>query len=342
MENTDRAIVVGIQCYPGIGMLDGPDNDAHDFCDWLTAENGGGLKPKNVKLIVTPTKKMAVKKAEKAVPVYQQVQDEVNRLIAEANKNPRKGDDSHKYIGRRLYLYFAGHGFAFREEGTALIMANATDMLLGAGYHWLGLRSANWFYQAGYFDEVVLLMDCCRSYLPVPVPSWSLKDEFAPDYQTRVKIFFAYAAPYGKETVGVPDSNGKVHGKFTTALLKGLRTFGNVPGSDIVTTDTLAAYIRTQLPELQQSDFTLGSFNLAKISEPAAQCQVTVHIPPQAIGKAIQVIDSSFNVVCRDVTAGPQWQVLLSKGFYLVQVLELGLQAKVPVDSSEVLDVQLS
>jgi hypothetical protein len=343
MGKTDRAIVVGIQSYPEMPALEGPENDAQDFYNWLIDERGGDVKPKHARLITTPQEKLPFKNTEDAVPTFQEIEDEGYRLIKLAAKKPLK--DGHRYLGRRLYLYFAGHGFAPREEQTALIMANATKMRIGAGFHWLGQWTAEWFYRAGYFDEVILLMDCCRNILPVPALSMPWPDETAPDFQERVKRFYAFATGWSLEARGEADNNGKVRGIFTQALLDGLRKYGHVPHSDAVTTDSLAAYIRSRIPTLQPSDFRADSFELGRISEPVGQFQVKIKIPPQAAGKAIEVdtmVNGATSVICSSVAAPPEWIIHLYKGFYRVQVPELGLKQTFDVMSSEVPDVELS
>jgi hypothetical protein len=245
-------------------------------------------------------------------------------------------------------LYYAGHGFAPREEQTALIMANATKMRIGAGYHWLGQRTADWFWQSGYFDEIVLLMDCCRNYMAVPELSWPWPPQGAPDFQARVKRFYAFATGWTLEARGERDGNGQVHGIFTQALLAGLRKYGNAPSTDVVTTDSLSAYIRSRIPLLQPSDFRTDSFDLVKIAEPAdaGGTPVKIIVPPQAVGKAIEVItylNGAPSVVYSDPAAQPVWVVNLQKGYYQAQVPELGLTTQpFAVTNSEVPDVRFS
>ncbi len=343
MVKTDWAIVVGIQSYPEMPVLEGPDNDALDFYNWLVDEKGGAVPPKQAKLIVTPKDKIPFKNPEKAVPTYVQIEKAAYQLVNLAGKKPLK--DGHKYIGRRLYMYYAGHGFAPREEQTALIMANATKMRIGAGYHWLGQRTAEWFFRAGYFDEIVLLMDCCRSILPVPELSWPWSDDTAHDFQERVKRFYAFATGWSLEARGERDKDGKVHGIFTMALLDGLRKYGNISNSDVVTTDSLSAYIRSRIAGLQPSDFRVDSFEIGKVSEFVGGLLVTIKIPPQAAGKNIEVItyvNGAPCLVCSAVAVPPTWSIHLQKGFYQVQVPELGLQKLFPVTDSEVPDVELS
>jgi len=342
MGNTDWAIVVGIQSYPEMPPLEGPENDAQDFYDWLIDEKGGAVPPKQVKLIITPEDKVPFKDSENAVPNFDQIEKAAYQLVTLAGKKPLK--DGHKYIGRRLYLYFAGHGFAPREEQTALIMANATKIRIGAGYHWLGQRNAEWFYQAGYFDEVVLLMDCCRNY-GGPEVSWPWAADTAPDFQQRVKRFYAFATGWTLDARGQRDNAGKVHGIFTQALLDGLRKNGNAPNSDVVTTDSLSVYIQSRLPDLQPSDFRVDSFEVGKVSGQVGGFPVTIIVPPQAVGKNIEVItyiNGTPSVVRKAVAPSPGWLINLQKGFYQAQVPELHLEKLFSVVSGEVPNVEFN
>jgi hypothetical protein len=340
MGETDWAIVVGIQSYPEMPDLEGPDNDAQAFYDWLVNERGGAVPRDQAKLIITPKDKIPFRNPEKATPAYKQIESEAYKLIKLAKEKPLK--DGHKYIGRRLYMYYAGHGFSPREEQTALIMANANSVRIGAGFHWLGQWTAEWFFQAGYFDEIVLLMDCCRNYLSV-VPSWPWSIETAPDFQQRVKRFYAFATRWGLEARGERDKNGKVHGIFTQVLLDGLCSYGNTPNTDVVTTDSLSVYIRSKIPVLQPSDFKLDSFELAKVSQRVYGFPVSVIVPPQAVGKDIEVITYTNgvpNTVCSDVAPAERWLIRLEKGFYLAKVPELHLEKLFSVVSSEVPNVE--
>ena len=41
MAADDWAVVVGVRSYPDLGHLDGPENDAQAFYQWVTAPGGG-------------------------------------------------------------------------------------------------------------------------------------------------------------------------------------------------------------------------------------------------------------------------------------------------------------
>lgn|SRR5215218_4934523 len=46
MPLADRALVVGINRYPGISTLQGAEADAQDFYTWVTSPTGGKVDPK--------------------------------------------------------------------------------------------------------------------------------------------------------------------------------------------------------------------------------------------------------------------------------------------------------
>ena len=45
------AILVAITRYPGLSNLNGPENDAEDFREWLLDEAGGNLDEKHIEVI---------------------------------------------------------------------------------------------------------------------------------------------------------------------------------------------------------------------------------------------------------------------------------------------------
>ena len=160
MARHDYAVIAGIWAYPELDSLDAPENDAKAFYDWVVSPAGGAVPKAHVRLIVSSQFDPPFPSATAARPKMDQVLEAMEALqdIAEANRKKGKGYST----GRRLYLYFAGHGFAPTKDQTALLMANATRIRAGAPYHILGPYCADWFFSAGFFDEVVLFMDCCR------------------------------------------------------------------------------------------------------------------------------------------------------------------------------------
>lgn len=127
MNERDYGIVVGIDQYPGLGSLEGAQRDAESFAGWLVDPDGGGLPEGNVRMVLTrqfhpppPTC------TDQANPNTQRFYSEVRGLLMDAAGNLRPFP-----IGRRLYLYFSGHGFlgSSNWEEAALYAANASRAL---------------------------------------------------------------------------------------------------------------------------------------------------------------------------------------------------------------------
>jgi hypothetical protein len=166
MNSEDWAIIVGVQCYPELEDLGGPENDARAFKNWARSPRGGNVPSQNVELIVTSQFRPPFSSVDLARPTAERVHQAFEKLQNIANANAARGLS--RRVGRRLYIYMAGHGFAPRDDQTALLMANATRVRIGPGYHILGQYNADWFFKAGYFDEIALFMDCCRELYTAP------------------------------------------------------------------------------------------------------------------------------------------------------------------------------
>src|SRR5438105_3126370 len=126
--DSDHAIVVGIAKYPYLDALNSPENDARAFHTWVTTDarqGGGGIDPASgrARLILSSGFKGPVEKGMEP-PTIAQIEAELIRLddLAEQNRAAGRG----QRVGRRLYLYFSGHGCAPRFEEAAILMANAT------------------------------------------------------------------------------------------------------------------------------------------------------------------------------------------------------------------------
>ncbi len=335
MANTDWAIVVGVQTYPGLTSLGGPKNDAEAFCEWLVDANGGGLAPNHVKLAVTPPNK-PFRTADDAEPTEVKVRKAAESIQNQALKNLLK--TGQKYVGRRLYLYFAGHGFSPRTDQTALLMADATKQHVGPPYHWLGDYTANWFWQAGYFDEILLFMDCCRESYDVPAVNMPWTDEFAPDFKQRVKRFYAFATGWTLLSRELPDPNGMVHGIFTRTLLKGLRGRAAEANSGRITTKSLQKYLTDSIHELKDSDFICDDFVIASVAA-VAGFLIGIKIPAQAAGHRVEVWNTTRMIDFTNANGARIWQVNLEKGLYKALIPDLGLKKLFEVNGAGEPDV---
>src|SRR4051794_2517188 len=105
MPLPDYALCVGINRYPGLTPLSGAEADAQAFYDWVTSE--GGVVGTNAKLILSTQFPVGIN-ASKAKPASQEIWDFFEKLRADANINNAKRLGL--IAGRRLYLFFSGHG----------------------------------------------------------------------------------------------------------------------------------------------------------------------------------------------------------------------------------------
>jgi hypothetical protein len=242
MGQDDWAIVVGIWAYPDLGNLTGPENDANAFADWVRSPTGGGVPENQIRLVLSSDFAPA-DSASRAEPTPGRVEALFDELddVAQRNKDRMEG----LRVGRRLYLYMAGHGCAPILDESVLLMANATRRR--AGYHIPGKPWANWFYRAGYFDEILLFMDCCRENYPqAPLNLPSYIDVTAPDAVDRGRRFFAFGTKWSRLARERPMDDGTVRGVFTVALLEGLKGAAAEPDGR-VTASSLAGYLQTNM-----------------------------------------------------------------------------------------------
>lgn len=216
MALDDFAIVVGIKTYPGLRSLEGPCFDADAFIEWLKRSPDGGAVPDAhiYRCLTTHYHPPGPEDAAHAHPFVDDIDALFREFVVRGSQGVR--------IGRRLYLFFAGHGFAdSRDMNTAAVYAANAEVLFPK--HVAGTAYAEWFRRNGVFEEVVLIMDCCRS--TSPIQSYSppmLPNVSRPSQAARVRKFYAYATQWSADARERP-IQGKVRGIFTTALLEALQ-----------------------------------------------------------------------------------------------------------------------
>src|ERR1044071_2749988 len=230
MGANDYAIVVGINKYPALGDLVGPEADARDFHAWLIDPQGGGVPEANVTLLLSSNYPAAAQLKSKP---------QVSDIEAVFDDYVVKGRDEGS-VGDRLYLYFAGHGFAPSLEDAALLMANASRGM--TGYHIPGRKYANWFRQAAFFKEVVLFMDCCRENYALSAMRNVPYDPMSGD--PPATAFFAFATQWSRAAREGPwGDGGAMRGLFTLALLAGLRGGAARNANGQITGDALQSFV---------------------------------------------------------------------------------------------------
>jgi len=237
------ALAVGIDTYPALRRLTSSVSDAVTFLDWLMDEEGGNIDPENVQLIRSP-EQLPTDRFD-ARPV----QDDIDRKLRDF------GAERGRRIGKRLYFYFAGHGFGPTFDDVGMLMAGASMTSLAKN---IGLRAyRDYFHETGLFDEVVFIVDCCRDNARGQPTS---EPEFGAAAVTgrapRVVDFVVLAAAYGEKAFApVSVIDGERRGILTKAVLEALR--GNPRALDAkgrVTAATLTVYVKERVKSLAEDD----------------------------------------------------------------------------------------
>src|SRR6478736_4812690 len=153
MALDDWSLSVGIDGYPGLTPLKGAEHDARAFDAWVRAH---GVDAAHACLIVSsnfppPPDPTA------AQPTSQPIWDFFEKLRAAANANSAAGIGA--VAGKRLYLFFSGHGFSPTIDSSAVLTANAEQDTP----HNLSPKAwADRFYENGLFEQILLFQDACR------------------------------------------------------------------------------------------------------------------------------------------------------------------------------------
>lgn len=338
MGAEDHAIVVGITAYPALfpDALNGPENDARAFAEWLRSPAGGAVPAGHVTLIRTSQFRRPFRGEPK--PTGERVQSAIENLHRIAETNAQAGRAA--VVGRRLYLYFAGHGFAPREDQTALLGANANpgSGKIGSGFHILGQYNADWLAWSGYFSEIVLVMDCCRETYNTPglnMPYGSLLD--LPRAKSA-RRFHAFATQWAGLSREHQMGDGVVRGIFTTALLAGLNgAAASLDGK--VTTYTLREYLLNEMtsfltpaerddPDVpKEPDVPLYGREWTLVEVLPTEVWVTVAVPPPVIGSMVQIRDAGLAVVQTGIAAAAGLRLgPLRTGTYVAEAVGANVQ----------------
>jgi hypothetical protein len=324
MPATDYALVVGIDRYPALRSLLGAEADAQDFYRWVTDPVGGGVPPANATLVVTslyrPTDVI-----DDALPAKQQIEKFFTCIenLAQENNKAGKGLKT----GNRLYMFFAGHGFATSLDRSGVLMANATNTILHniAPFLWLDR-----LYQGGWFDEVLLFQDACRNRIPdtdTDLTPPFLKFRLAPVGQDR-KRFYAFAAKERQLAQEKRDGNGQVHGVFSATLLAGLSGGARHPVTGEVTTAQLKSYLQDnmckRLSDAERADPVIAKRPEVWASDeivivpaaPIPKFPVRVSLPAANLNARIEYGGREFLQAAAANPAPQPWDLMLPRGIY--------------------------
>ncbi|WP_035678333.1 hypothetical protein [Bradyrhizobium liaoningense] len=347
MAVDDRGIVVGITTYPDIAPLQGPELDAEEFFDWLTSSSGGDVPADRVDKIVSSDFQPAAPAAAARLPA-QEVAQAFHRLQSASLGTtgiPRR-------LGRRLYVYAAGHGAALpfgadpERSDAAFLVADATKF---NATHVMTKVHALYFLNAGIFDEIAVFMDCCR--IPINlIPNYPnyINANAIDTLENERRTFFAFATKWGLNAREKP-FNGVTRGIFTTALIAGLKGAAANPDGTVTSRslrDYLLLHMKDLLTETEQRDpfipkrpdIPAPAVEFVFTTVPPQRVNVTVTFPMHAANQPIRVRGEGFRIVASGQTVGgTPWRVPdpLPKGGYLVQIPGLGLEKEFTLIGNE-------
>lgn len=315
MANNDYAVVVGINHYPNPPLADlrGPENDALAFRDWLVSPMGGAVPDDNDHIHLILSHNFP---GETSPLQAKPTTEEVDRAFEEIIENLRDNRP-----GRRLYMFFAGHGISPQTalDDAALLMANAGEYRMG--HNIPGKAYVDWFRGAALFREIVLFMDCCRDNWPqarLHHPPWDVDQQVS---AADVRTFSGLATKWNRVSREKEVENrGEVRGLFSYAVLTVLRS-GRLNGAQLK--NCVINYLKLLVPagQSQEAAVYLDPIDDINFSEaaPPARLHVTITFRLQMHGNQVELLDGQLNSCgVREASAEP-WELDLELGHYLIQ-----------------------
>ncbi|HIV72483.1 MAG TPA: caspase family protein [Candidatus Aquabacterium excrementipullorum] len=231
LNTDDHAILLAVNRYPGLTPLHGPENDALAFKAWLVSAQGGAVPETQVACILSSDYPAPPDPYDER-PAVKDFHRALDRITLDAQRQFKAR------AGRRLYLFLAGHGFTAGaiKNDPALFTAEAQSF---DAVHIAAPRYATRMADAGLFDEIVLVMDCCQDFFftkEVMNPTWTPP---ARNLSNQVRVFQAFGAPRGQAAYeDAPTLDGPVRGNFSRIWCEALAS-AEADDEGWVTSDTV-------------------------------------------------------------------------------------------------------
>jgi hypothetical protein len=238
----DWALVVGIANYPSYGdtpteplNLKAPINDAIAVEQFLREELG----VKHTRLLTSAQNNGTAWGDPPPRPVRNDIERWIRDIAVQSDANDRAGKGIQ--VGRRLYLYFSGHGLAPEKSKRALVTSDALARIFID--HVLATAWQDNLSNTGFFSEYVLWMDFCSQARVTLLPSVPPFLITAPPNPPAPQ-FTACAAAFPMQAVELPiGPGGEFRSVFTYELLRGLRGAAINPATGGIRTRDLTAYL---------------------------------------------------------------------------------------------------
>ncbi|WP_299083984.1 caspase family protein [uncultured Ruegeria sp.] len=337
MNTDDYAIVIGINRYPRLGPpspggplnLDGPVVDATAMRDWLIDPAKGGVPEENVAFVTSAafpdpfeTVNVGGIQRTKAEPTVDHLRGCVEWILE------RHVQSGKLQLGRRLYVYFSGHGFCVRDCDGGVFLANATPDLVEHFY------SSSWFeglYNKAIFSEYVLWVDACSSPIPMNLqPSESTLAGQVNNLDDG-RRFVAFSAKFPRKSVERRMPDDQIRGVFSYALLEGLNgaaldeQTGRLTGANL--RDYLKNTLKEFLPQQDQNNPDIGdepafgTIDDIEFGQFAAKTfQRKISFEPRHNGMRARIKDGQSTVVLETDAGADLWVVDLMPGLHKVEV----------------------
>jgi uncharacterized caspase-like protein len=334
MNEKDYAVVVGISKYGSIRPeLEGPEADAQAFADWLRSATGGGLPKDHVSLVLSSHFHAANAQLAGDVLSFEPTIVRVNAAFQKLMRMAVQNSQQVPRVGRRLYIYLSGHGITPRLDpagaslnGSALLMANSME---DVNYdHISGQAYTEWFRLSHAFDEILLLMDCCRTDLsdvpPLPITTpWVKRGR-----PGEVQVFYGWSTQWDalawEQPLGSPPQR---RGVFTYALMEALES-GPPDAQNRLTTKGLVGYLDIRVPELRQGNgaqrpqFHQPANEIVIVPQVKASPanNVTITFGSALQGQQVDLQDGSLNHVASHTASDQPWPLSLKPGLYVLVI----------------------
>lgn len=327
MPLVDHALVVGIDRYPVLGSLSGAQCDAMAFHAWVTT--AGGVDPANTtKIVSSDFPPAAANQFWNEQPAPRTVDDFFHAVQAASDANDANGEGPQ--VGKRLYMFFSGHGFAPALDKSGVLMANASPAApMNVAAHWW----ANRMYEGGWFDEVILFQDACREPMR--------QADLAPPFLVSLGLtgiagrrrFFVLSAKNDQLSLEKDIGNKGVRGVFSVTLMEGLEGGARDAQTGEITTGGLMAYLQKNMPsrltaqeranpDIAQAPEVLGSDPFVLVAAPPGWAAAAAEEFPVRIdlngSRDARIIDRNLNDYRVENGAPDPWNVMLPRGFYRV------------------------
>ncbi|MEK7432063.1 MAG: caspase family protein [Cyanobacteriota bacterium] len=249
-NDRDYAVIIGINNYSSqYSQLNGPNRGAEEFKNILVTIGDIPNNNTNIKMITSNNILGNLN------PTVSQIESAFNDIITQNND---------VFSGRRLYIFLSGHGISLGNIDskdpidTALLTAEASNKAKSC--HIAGIAYSNWFKMSAIFEDIILIMDCCRDDYSAMKARPPLIDEnqiINKEDAGDVETFFIFSTKYPQKAKDSTVLNEMT--PFTSKLIEGLKGAAKSDNGNHITAQSLYNYLyNLKLPNKQEPDSILN------------------------------------------------------------------------------------